>query len=560
MKMQLTPWRVSLLILAASYVVLAPQFPVRAADQPSSASCDQFMAPKRTVTGKTIGQEACLMQDAGIVDAANQYHRVEMGITGTLAGWIVKEGARSNHFTSAPDFVFTQMGNMRERFHATLRYEAEKGTSLTLLYPEKNWNGKFFMMVHGVGGSFLKGSMKPWDQVFNPARPMGDVTKYEKAMLAKGYAVARTRRNADRETPGDYEAVLDDGTHWPGQNINQNPELILDMAKLVRNYLKDRLGREATRIYWYGHSAGAHMGLLVNYIPEVNKDNGGKPLISGFIDDDPGGGLYIPVLMNNGQDVLFRTPAEREKFVKSIIVAHQLYPNVYSEDTPWEMELKTIPKFVSPNYLANKRTTARVMKEKGVGGYRMYEVKGVSHNGGESLGDVADRLVGDRDIDILDLSRLIDGVVDLLDNWVEKGVEPPPTKSEAAGLGGKGDAINLPETACPLGVYFAYPPLHSLEGVGSTAFAPFDGGDLEPVDGRLVFVDMNGDGKRDKRETVAQAWQRLGLLKAGESFNRAKYSACVQQAAAQLRKDKFITQQVADVYVQEANTKDLPQQ
>jgi hypothetical protein len=526
---------------------------------PAAASCSKYMAPKRTVGGKSVGQEDCLMQDAGVADAARRYHRVEMGVTGTLAGWIVKEGARSNHFTSVPDFVYTQMGNTRPRYHGTLRYEAAKGTSLTLLYPENGWNGKFFVMVHGVGGSFLKGTMRPWDKVYNPQRPMGDVTKYELAMLAKGYAVARTRRNADRETPGDYEAVLDDGEVWPGQNINQNPELILDMAVLVRNFLKDRLGRDATRAYWYGHSAGAHLGLLVNYVPDVNKDAGGKRIIDGFIDDDPGGGLYVPILMKNGQDVLFRTAEDRAKFVKSLIVAHQLYPNVYSEDTPWEMELKTIPNFISPVYLQNKRTMARVMKEKGVGGFRMYEVKGVSHNGGESLRPVEDRPVGDRDIDILDLSRLIDGVIDLLDDWVEKNVAPPATLSEAQGLGSAGDAINLPETACPLGVYFAYPPLHSIDGVGSTGFAPFDGQRLEPVDGRLIFVDMNGDGKRDQRETVTDAWRRLGLLKPGESFDRAKYVACVEAAAAKLRKDRFITQKVAETYVQEAQKKDLPQ-
>lgn len=473
-----------------------------AADQPPSASCKQFMAPQREMNGKKIGQQDCQMQDAGIVDTERKYHRIDIGVTGTLAGWIVKEGARSNHFTSAPDFVFTQMGNTRPRFHGVLRYEAAKGTSITLLYPETGWNGKFFVMVHGVGGSFLKGTMRPWDRYFNPAKPFSDVTKFEKVMLAKGYAVARTRRNADRETPGDYDAVLDDGEVWPGQNINQNPELILDMARMVRNLLRDRLGREASRIYWYGHSAGAHLGLLVNFMPEVNREPNGKNTIDGFLAHDPGGGLYVPILMRNGQDVLFRTPEEKAKFVKTIEIAHQLYPAYYSEDTPWEMELKTVPKFISPNYLANKRTGMRVFKEKNMGNvFRAYEVKGVSHNGGDELKNLPERDYRDRDINILDLYRFIDGAVDLLDNWVEKGIDPPETRSDAPGLSGAKNAIDLPETACPLGVYFAYPPLHSTAGVGMTGFAPFDGTNLEPVDGRLIYVDMNGNGRRDKRET-----------------------------------------------------------
>ena len=190
----------------------------------------------------------------------------------------------------------------------------------------------------------------------------------------------------------------------------------------------------------------------------------------------------------------------------------------------------------------------------------MYEVKGVSHNGGDELKDIKDRDYRDRDIDILELSRLIDGAIDLLDNWVEKGVEPPQTKSDAPGLASSKEALDLPETACPLGVYFPYPPLHNTAGVGSTGFASFDGKSLEPVDGLLRNVDMNGNGRRDKRESVTEAWRRLGLLKADESFTRAKYVSCVQDTAAKLRKENFITEKVAEQYVQEAQKKELPGQ
>ena len=185
--------------------------------------------------------------------------------------------------------------------------------------------------------------------------------------------------------------------------------------------------------------------------------------------------------------------------------------------------------------------------------FRAYEVKGVSHNGGDALPTGKQG-----DIEILDLSRLLDGAIDLLDNWVEKGIEPPPTKSDEPGLSSSKDAIDLPETACPLGVYFPYPPLHSTGGVGSTGFAPFDGTSLEPVDGRLQLVDMNGNGRRDKRETVTEAWRRLGLLKPGETFSRAKYAACVQGIVAKLRKESFITESVGNLYVEEARTKELP--
>ena len=542
-------------LLACASLLFVAAAAVNAFAAVDSGSCNQFLAPKKSVGGKIVGQEECLMQDVGLADSEKKYHRVEMGITGTLSGWIVKEGrARLNHFTSLPDMLFPQFGNLSPRFHGILRYEAAKGTSLTLIYPENGWNGKLFVLVHGSGGSFRRGSMKAWDQIYSAEKPFGDVTKYEKAMLAKGYAIARTRRNADRFVAGDFSAVLDSGEVWPDLNVNLIPELILEEVRLVGNFLQDRLGRKPSRNYWYGHSAGAYSALALNYQQDANKEPDGSNLITGFIADDPGGGLFVPMLVKNGQDVLLRTAEERSKFIKTIVIAHQAYPLQYTENIPGEMDIRNVPKWVSPVALNNKRTTARVMKEKGLdGGYRMYEVKGVSHSGGENLPDGRSG-----DVEILDLSRFVDGVIDLLDTWVEKGIAPPPTKSESAGIASKLDAIKLPEVACPLGMYFAYPPMRGEDGVGQTGFAAYDGESLEPLDGRIQVVDMNGNGRRDKRETVTQAWRRLGLLKPGETFDRSKDTACVQNAAASLRKDGFVTEKVAGVYVQEAQSKELP--
>ena len=524
-----------------------------------AASCSQFMAPKKNVNGKMVGQEECLMQDHGIVEPNRKYHRVDMGISGTLSGYIIKQGARQNYFTSGPDFTFTQYGNPHSpRFHGILRYEAAKGTSLTLTYPETGWNGKLFVLVHGRRGSFRKGTLRPWDKHFDPGKPF-DSNKYEKAMLAKGYAIARTRRNADGFAGGDYSAILDDGTVWPDLNINMVPELILDEVRLVDNFLKDRLGRKPTRNYWYGHSAGAYSGLALNYMiqsnPGINKDADGTETISGFIDDDPGGGLFLPVLVKNGQDILYRTPESKAQFIKSFSIAHQAYPLIYSNIVPGEMDLNNIPEGVTPVALTNKRTMARIFQDKRIPNFRMYEVRGVSHSGGENLVDGKDG-----DIQILNLSRLMDGVIDLLDNWVEKGIEPPPTKSDGPGLSANNEAIDLPETACPLGRYFPFPPLRGLGGAGRTGFAAYDGTSLEPLDGQVQFVDMNENGRRDKRETVAGAWRRMGLLKPGETFSRATYVACVQSTAAKLRKENFITEKVANLYIEEAGKNELPVQ
>ena len=563
MKLKTTGWRLLLTVLPTLWLWGGAPLALQAetaADNDAAVSCSQYMAPKRNVNGKMVGQEECLMQDHGVVEPNRKYRRVDMGVTGTLSGYIVKEGTRMNYFTSAPDFTFTQFGNPHApRFHGLLRYEAAKGTTVILYYPETGWNGKVFIMVHGRGGSFLRGSMPSWDKNFNSERPF-DATRYEQAMLARGYAVARSRRNADGFVIGDYSAVLDDGTVWPDVNVNMVPELMLDKVRLVDNLLKDRLGRKPTRNYWYGHSAGTYTALGFNYMtqfnPDLNKDADGTQTISGILATDPGGGLFIPMLVKDGQDILLRTPEQKSRFIKTITTAHQAYPLTYSNIVPGEMDLNNIPEGVSPVALRNKRTMSRMFTEKGVENFRMYEVRGLSHSGGEGYPDGKSE---DGVVQILNMPRLLDGLIDVLDNWVEKGVLPPASKADVdIGRGNQMNAVSMPEVACPLGQYFAYPSLRGPDGTGSTGFAPYDGQSMEPLNGQLMIVDMNGNARRDKRETVTEAWRRLGLLKPGETFSRVKYVACVQGAVATLRKENLISEKGADLYVQEAKEKELP--
>ncbi len=165
-----------------------------------------------------------------------------------------------------------------------------------------------------------------------------------------------------------------------------------------------------------------------------------------------------------------------------------------------------------------------ILREKGLGDKsRMYEVRGISHMGGEYLEDGRDG-----DVTILDLSSVIDALIDVLDNWVEKDIAPSPSKSDWLELGDvdadgviENEAIALPDVACPLGLYYPYPPSRGENGVGWTGFASFDGQSLEPLDGRGVFVDMNLNRYLDHRESVDQAWHRLGLLTPGEKFSRS---------------------------------------
>jgi hypothetical protein len=64
---------------------------------------------------------------------------------------------------------------------------------------------------------------------------------------------------------------------------------------------------------------------------------------------------------------------------------------------------------------------------------------------------------------------------------------------------------------------------------------------------------MNGNGVRDKRETPTQAWQRLGLLKAGQKLTSAAYQSCVKDATARLVKQGLLPAKVGEYYVEKAS-------
>jgi len=213
----------------------------------------------------------------------------------------------------------------------------------------------------------------------------------------------------------------------------------------------------------------------------------------------------------------------------------------------------------------------KILQEKGLGDkIRMYELRGVTHFSGGYLSEkgLSTRgisLGNDSDVVVLDLLGLMDGLIDVLDNWVEQGIAPPASKTDWLELGdldsdgvNENVAIALPEVACPLGVHFQFPPSLGKGGSFWTGFATFDGQSLEPLDGRGVFVDMNLNRYLDHRESVDQAWHRVGLLKPGEAFSRSKYKACVEAAVGQLKQEKLITDRGAARYIQRASEADLP--
>jgi len=512
------------------------------------AACDEFLLPQRDVSGRPVGPASCHKLETPLTLEGRQYTRLDIGLDGTVDGYITKTGDYKEYLTNAPDLVFGQSSDDGPRLLGIARYERAKGAGMAVIFPRDRsaWNGKMWVTVHGRGASFKEGGLKAWDKNLDAADPLADLNKYDKLMLSKGYALAKTRRTS-AEGLGEIITTLDDGTTVDYAAFNDNANYIKDFTEVAENVVRQRLGAAPARTYFYGHSAGARIGRGINYTPGLNVARDGTVMFDGILADDGAAGGWLPVVMKDGRDVLFTTAAEKAAFVPQLDISHQMYNNIWPSRKP---------AFMSDSYLANKRNNARILREKGLTPkHRMYEVRGISHSGGESLPD------GRRGaIQILDMSKLMTRFIDMLDAWVDKGVAPPASRSDWAVLGDvdRDGAIELPaiatpEIACPLGVYYPYPNTRA----GTTAFAAFTGQGLEPLDAENVYVDMNRNGIWDFRETPAEAWQRIGLLPKGQALTRDAYVGCVARSAQQLQKDGFFTPEVAAWHVEQAKTADL---
>lgn len=498
-----------------------------------------------------VGPESCLMRQVDVVIDGQAYIRLDLGLDGTAEGWVTKEGPYHEYLTNGPDLVFAQAATPGGRHLAVARYERMKGTAILLLYPKDRsaWNGKLWVTAHGRGRSFRSGALKEWDRYYDPESPLAAFDRIDRVMLAKGYALAVTKRTSEQAV-GEVIATLDDGSVVDWAAFNDNAAIILDFAAVAEAALHQRLGQRPSRTYLYGHSAGARIGRSLNYTPGLNVDIRGNPVFDGFLLDDAATGLWLPIVMKDGRDVLFADAAAKDAFRPQVEVVHQMYNAV------WE-RAPDRPDWVSDSYLANKRLNAGILVDKGLGPkFRMFEIRQMSHDGGEAL--PPDDASGSSHV--LDLSLLMDGAIDMLDALVEGRQALPPSRSDWSRIGdADGDgvienpAIAYPEVACPLGVFYPYPQ----SGAGTTAFAAFTGQGLEPFDGQRIFVDMNRNGVWDERETPTAAWRRLGLLAQGEDLTRERYVQCVADAAGGLRDDGFFSAATASRYVQQARTRDI---
>src|ERR1051326_7667119 len=162
-------------------------------------SCNDLLQAPREVRGQKVGPASCVMQEADITYDGRAYKRVDIGLDGTVDGFAAKVGDYKDYFTNGPDLTFLQTWGPRQIFFGVAKYERAKGAAMNIVFPAdaSAWNGRVFVTVHGRGRSFKEGNLKPWDKAFNPSTPLGDLDRYERLMVAKGYAVVKTNRSEE---------------------------------------------------------------------------------------------------------------------------------------------------------------------------------------------------------------------------------------------------------------------------------------------------------------------------------------------------------------------------
>jgi hypothetical protein len=547
--------------------------------QGAQADCARFLPAPRVEAGRSIGIQACTIREAAPFTNASgvPYVRLEVGVTGTLDGYTVKEGPRYEMLTDVPEFALAQRQNLGPYFRATGYYTAEKGNLLTIFAPASaaDWNGRMFVLVHGMVSYGKVGELRP--RTAGQYSPLMNVNSFAGLMIDKGYVVVYTSRPAARHENGASErVVLRDGGEMGEKSFGYHAGLLKDWTFLAERIVRQRLGRDPDQTYFYGKSAGASIGRIINYAPGVNAGPDGKRVFDGFIMDDAGGGWYMPTLafrrvdlgenrfrVEPTEDRLKVDQAMLDRFAHQIEFVHQEYIGA---------------DFVEGNYLWLKRLNAVLLAKKGLGSKtRTYEVVGLSH------GDAGNVWPSPLYTQNLDQSGMMDALIDMLDLWVHGRVTPPPSRSDDYRVGDlDGDfrldhpAVRLPEVACPLGVYYEFPP--GVDSPGRTGFAPFltqsrpsvnadtekppagfDESWLEPLDNRGRPVDMNGNGVRDTRESVEQAWQRrriegerTGVLEANEPFTPDRYARCVVRAASDLAEAGLLSGSALFHYIAEA--------
>ncbi|MDX1498495.1 MAG: alpha/beta hydrolase domain-containing protein [Woeseiaceae bacterium] len=565
------------------------------------------------VLPRLVGPETCeIVAEKTIRNAhGTRYRQITVGISGTVFGFAPVESlalpplgrgvpgeGRENTFTDHA-FIWQTQGTMGPFFPGVgrYRYTEETPASVEILIPEDpaDWNGMMWVLVHGAG-RFPPLRFHPREAgVFNRYT---ETSESAGALIDDGFAVVWTRRDAAITDKASLAVantvVLDDGRELGGpgklgMGFNDNLAVIRDYTVISRNLVAQRLGRAPEMTFYRGHSAGGAMGRSFLVIAGMNADHEGEKLFDGFYLDDTAGGRGATAyywksevvgelgsfrLLPSDEDYL-TFDAEHRAFMAPVVeVIHGAYAGGNTATVPQLFER------VPGTYVQYKRENARINIEKGLGAqWKSYEIAGVSHSDASAEAFDYPELAAQ----MVDIGGVAIALQRALVTWVLDGTPPPATRIDAADVReldpDAGPAIQLPETACPRGIFRPYMNRPDGTAVGSSPalFIPyltkpvpqinefqerppgFREEWLEPLDRNGYLVDMTGSNHRMTRPSIEQAWhvryregRTTGILRPRERLTRERYVACVRSVVDGLAADGLLTAEARSWYLAKA--------
>jgi len=570
------------------------------------------------VQPRLVGPEDCrIIADSIIHNAAGApYRQVTIAISGTVFGYAPQDSlalpplgqgipgeGRENTFSDHA-FIWQTQGTMGP-FHPGVghyRYSEETPASVEILIPvdPDDWNGNMWVLVHGAG------RFPPLR--FHPRKPdqfnrYTETSESAGALIDQGFAVVWTRRDAaitdEASMAVANTVVLDNGTRLGGagklgMGFNDNLGVIRDYTVISRNFIEEELGKRPDTVFYRGHSAGGAMGRSFLVVRGMNTDHEGEQLFHGFYLDDSAGGrgattyFWKSVVVEelggfrlepSDTDYLVFDDQQKRFMAPVVEVIHGAYAGGNTATVPRLFER------VPGTYFQYKRENARINIEKGLGEqWKSYEIAGVSHSDASAEAFDYPELAKD----MVDIGGVAIALQQALVDWVLEGKAPPETRVDAFDVWEldpkAGPAVQLPETACPRGIFRPYMNRPDGTAVGSSPalFVPylteprpqFNAGQkrppgfrdewLEPLDRNGYLVDMTGSNHRMTRPTIEQVWhvryregKKTGVLRPHERLTRKRYVDCVTGVVTALRSDGLLTAEAEKWYIEKAQADEI---
>src|SRR2546426_10076741 len=116
------------------------------------------------------------------------------------------------------------------------------------------------------GPSLKRGQLRAWNKSVTAANPIEGLDRYALLRVAKGYGRGKPRRTST-EGLGEITTTLEDGSTVDYAAFNDTVHYVMDFADVAKRIVAERLGQPPSRVYLYGHSAGARIGHATNYAP-----------------------------------------------------------------------------------------------------------------------------------------------------------------------------------------------------------------------------------------------------------------------------------------------------